>query len=136
MENGVCFSSTGTLVAIATAVSGMLSTRKYFTPNSEGGFFFELEEQGRSCEGRWGEGGISAGKVPNQRNVQIQMQLQQRNMNHKLKSAATKGTPHTHRLSAICDFPSFSPVFTPLTNAFHSSMCFETGENETKERES
>lgn len=136
MENGVCFARTGTLVAIATAVSGMLSTRKYFTPNSEGGFFLELEEQGRSCEGWWGEGGISAGKVPNQRNVQIQMQLQQRNMNHKLKSAATKGTPHTHRLSAICDSP-LSPVFTTtLTNAFHSSMCFERGEHETKERES
>lgn len=122
MENGVCFSSTGTLVAIATAVSGMLSTRKYFTPNSEGGIFFELEEQGRSCEGWWGEGGISAGKVPNQRNVQIQMQLQQRNMNHKLKSAATKGTPHTHRLSAICVFPPFH-LSSPLSPTLFIHQC-------------
>jgi len=66
--------------------------------------------------------------------LQLQLQVRLRNMNHKSKkSAATKGTPHTHRLSAISPF---SPVSAPLTwpkplpkPPFHSSMLFDGGEN-------
>jgi len=81
-------------------------------------------------------------KMPNQRNVRMQMRLQLqlqlqvrlRNMNHKSKkSAATKGTPHTHRLSAISPFfTCLSPSHlakTPPKPPFHSSMLFDGGEN-------